>query len=107
MSRHALARALREHVAQQKADAEQVVQLGEVIKFNLVSTPGNPKGIQIDLLEGRAVLDEDEVTMTQWVKHYHATDVIDPGDTVTLVRKRTGGRIHWLITDVLADKDPS
>jgi hypothetical protein len=106
MSRHALTRALRAHVAREKADAERTMQLGEVLKFQLIDTEGSPAGIQIDLLEGRATLDEDEVTLTQAMRRYHNDHVIDPGDTVVLLRKRTGGEIHWIVTDVLADKDP-
>lgn len=79
-------------------DADRNTQLGEVVHVN---------PWVIDLLEVRGQLQDDEITLTQWVKRYHATDTIDEGDTVLLVRRRTGGQIVWLITDVLSDKVPT
>lgn len=74
------------------------MQMGEV-------TSVSP--LRVELHESRIVLDNTELTLTQWMKRYHAIDKMDVGDTVVLLRKRTGGEIHWLITDCLADKEPT
>lgn len=74
------------------------MQMGEVVSVD---------PLRIELHESRIVLDDSEVTLTQWMKRYHVVDGMDVGDTVILMRKHTGGEIHWLITDCLADKEPT
>lgn len=98
MSRHKVARAIRNAAARQAANAAGVVQLGIVV---------DDSPLRVELTESRTILEDDEITLTQWVKRYHATDEIDVGDTVVVMRKHTGGEIHWLLTDVLSEKTPT
>lgn len=55
----------------------------------------------VELLDADIVIREP--VLTQWVKKYHASDVIDIDDLVFVSQR--GNR--WVITDVIADKDPS
>lgn len=61
----------------------------------------------LELMDSRHTIHEEEVLLSQWVKHYHATYEIDEGDTVTLMRKKRNGEVVWIVTDVVADKDPA
>ncbi len=98
MSSRRAASSIKTIIDRRVQEASTVTQLGRV---SAVSP------FKIELLEMRATLYDDEISLTQWVRRYHATDTIDVGDTVIVVRKKTGGEIHWLICDVLADKDPT
>jgi hypothetical protein len=96
MSRHKLVRSLRAHGARVAAEAASVVQMGEV-------TSVSP--LKVDLFESRITLEDDELVMTQWMRHYDHLYGLAVGDTVVIARKHTGGEIHWVVTDVLSDND--
>ncbi len=98
MSARKLTKSLRAANARAVRDGDQNMQLGQI----LTVTP-----LKIELFDSRIVLDDEELTLTQWMKRYHAVDVMDVGDTVVLVRKHTGGEIHWLVSDCLSDKAPT
>lgn len=74
----------------------QTVQLGSVQSNDLT----------VELFESGIVLHGDEVELGQGMRAYHRDTGIARGDTVVLVRKATGGEIHWVIIDVLADTNP-
>lgn len=98
MSAQKVASAMRSRMDRHAQEARTLMQMGRVSEVD---------PWKIELLETRATLYDDEITLTQWVRRYHAADTIDVGDTVLVLRKQTGGEIHWLVTDVLADKTPT
>jgi hypothetical protein len=99
MSGHSeLAGTIHSHLRRTQRRAQGVMQLGTVLHTN---------PWQIELLESRTVLQQDEITLGQWLTAYHAVDQIDPGDTVALIRKESGNEVLWLVIDVFADKTPT
>ncbi len=98
MSSKRLAQSVRSAVARAAREGDSNVQLGDVLS----TSP-----LQVELHDSRVVLDDTELTLTQWMKRYDVVDTIDVGDTVLLVRKHTGGEIHWLVSDCLSDKPPT
>lgn len=98
MSAQKVASAVRSRIDRHAQEARTLMQLGRVSEVD---------PWKIELLETRATLFDDEITLTQWVRRYHVVDTIDVGDTVLVLRKQTGGEIHWVVCDVLSDKIPS
>lgn len=63
--------------------------------------------LELELMDSRHVLGEDQFTLSQWVKRYDGVDGIDEGDVVTLIRKKRNGEVVWIVTDVISEKTPS
>ncbi len=82
-------------------NAQGVMQLAEVIERDA------DEGLTLRLTESRTTLQPDEVTLGQWARRYDAVDEIDPGDTVLVMRKIHNSEVHWVVVDVVAEKEPT
>jgi hypothetical protein len=87
-----------------RAEARRIAQDQQSIHLAVVV---DTDPLVLELMDSRHTLHDDQIVLSQWVKKYDAADAIDPDDVVTLIRKKRNGETVWLVTDVIADKDPT
>lgn len=90
--------AIRRAAERAKEDASATVQFARVTDAD---------DFTIELMESSVVLGDDEVEFSQWMRAYNRDTGVVSGDTVVVIRKPTGGEIHWVVVGVLADVEPS
>lgn len=89
--------AIRAHVAAEREVAESTLQLARVVRVT---------DLTLELFDSGLTLHDDEFDLSQLMRAYSRDTGFERNDTVVVVRKATGGEIHWLLTDVVGDTEP-
>lgn len=86
--------AAREHSRRVATGQARAPRMADVVKVSPLTV--EPHGIDVRLVE------EDSLTLSQWVRYYDAQHTIAVGDTLVVQRI---GDDEWVALDVIADED--
>lgn len=87
-----VAKAVRSHA---KRSAQSVVRHPQYARV-LTTDP-----LEVELVESKHILEEEDLVLSQWVSRYDTDHTIDPGDTALVQPMRNG---DWLVTDIVSEK---